>query len=205
MAPSSWSSKAVKRAIAFLTWLYALLLRAYPATFRRDYGSRMTRVFRDSCRDAVQQRGFASLIALCIHTFFDLFINAYLEQWHSFKEGAYSMVTSKRTGNSPLRLWIALVTTIIAFAVSLVASLNLYLLEDTSHLTETAYSLSPLLRFSYDGIYISALSAGVAVCAIVGYALVRRELLVIIGLSIVALLVAFAGFGGLLIRHLKLF
>jgi hypothetical protein len=101
----------------------------------------------------------------------------------------------------PQRLWIALIATILAFAVSLVASLNLYLLEDASQLTQAAYSASPLLRFSYDSIYLSALAAGVVVCAIVVYALVQSELLASIGLVGIALLVVFGGFGGLLVRH----
>ena len=81
------------------------------------------------------------------------------------------------------------------------SSLNLYLLEDASPLTQVAYGASPLLRFSYVAIYLSALAAGVAVSAIVAYSLVQRALFVITGLIIVTLIVAFGGFGGLLIRH----
>ncbi len=111
--------------------------------------------------------------------------------------------TDKRT--IPFRLWIALTATILAFIVSLVASLNLYLIEDPSPLTQIAYEASPLLRFSYDGIYLSALAAGVTVCAIVGYALVQRGAFVLPGLIVVALLVAFGGFGGLLVHHAIIF
>ncbi len=103
--------------------------------------------------------------------------------------------------NFPPRLWIALAATVIAFVVSLLASLNLYLLEDNNPLMQAAYSASPVLRFSYDGIYLSALVASVAVCAIVGYIIARTDVPMVIGLIFVALLVAFAGFGGLLIRH----
>src|SRR2546421_1577679 len=99
------------------------------------------------------------------------------------------------------RLWIAVATTIIAFVVSLLASINLYLLEDANPLTQAAYSASPLVRFSYDGVYLSALVACVAVCAIVGYAIVRADTSVIIGLILVTLLLLFAGFGGLLVRY----
>lgn len=101
----------------------------------------------------------------------------------------------------PPRLWAALVATMLAFVVSLLASLNLYLLEDDSPLTQAAYSAAPLLRFSYDGVYLSALVAGVAVCAIAGYAAVRSEAAVLLGLAVLALLVALGGFGGLLVRH----
>ena len=111
------------------------------------------------------------------------------------------MVADRHTQGIPSRLWVALVTTVIAFTASLLASLNLYLLEDMSHLTQTAYSAVPLLRFSYDGIYISALSAGVAVCAIVDYAFVQRKIFVAPTLIVITLLIAFAGFGGLLVRQ----
>ncbi len=101
----------------------------------------------------------------------------------------------------PLRLWFALAATLLAFVVSLVASINLYLLEDGNALTTAAYGASSVLRFSYDGVYLSALVAGVMVCAIGVYALVQDTARVLLGMSTVALLIAFAGFGGLLVRH----
>jgi hypothetical protein len=52
------------------------------------------------------------------------------------------------------RFWIAPAATIIALVASLVTSLNLYLLEDDNPLTQAAFSASPLLRLSYDGVYI---------------------------------------------------
>lgn len=201
MARSSRKS----RAIALSVWLYSLFLCAYPTTFRHTYGERMIRVFRDNCRAALQQRGALPLMRLWWQTVVDLIITACLERWQVFKEKSCTMATSRYTQRFPLRLWIALAATIIAFAVSLIASLNLYLLEDGSPLTQAAYSASSLLRFSYDGVYLSALAAGVAVCAMVGYALVQRTVLVVVGLVFVTLLVAFGGFGGLLVRHTATF
>lgn len=189
----------------FSIWLYNLFLRAYPATFQREYGSRMARVFRDNCRDVLQQRGRAAFIPFWWQMLSDLFLNACLEHWSVFQERTRSMTTSNDRKTVPLRLWIALIATILAFAVSLVASLNLYLIEDPSHLTQVAYGVSPLLRFSYDGLYLSALAAGVAMCAIIGYAFVQRAVFVLPGLIVVALLVAFGGFGGLLVHHATLF
>jgi hypothetical protein len=37
--------------------LYRLLLYAYPADFRREYGPEMAQLFRDTCRDAYRQNG----------------------------------------------------------------------------------------------------------------------------------------------------
>jgi hypothetical protein len=165
----------------------------------------MIRVFRDSCRAALQQRGVPSFISLWLQTLSDLAFTACLERWHVVKEKSRAMITSRHTQHFSPRLWVALAATIIAFIVSLVASLNLYLLEDGNPLTQAAYSASFLLRFSYDGVYISALAAGVAICAIVGYALVQRTVLVVIGLVVVMLIVTPGGFGGLLVRHADTF
>jgi hypothetical protein len=201
MAHPSSRKRGMSKALALSMWLYDLFLHAYPASFRRTYGLRMARVFHDSCRDAMLRHGVVSLVSLWLQTLADLLLTAYLERWSVLKEKTRAMTADTDSQNFPLRLWVALAATLLAFAVSLVASINLYLLEDTSSLTQAAYAASSWLRFSYDGIYLSALAAGVAVCAIVGYALVQRALLVIASLIIVALLVAFGGFGGLLVRH----
>ena len=201
MAHPSSKPRGVSKALALSTWFYRLFLHAYPATFRRAYGKRMANVFRDSCRDALQRHGVISLVPLWLRAFADLLLTSCLEQWSVLKEKAPTMTTHIHSQNFALRLWVALAATLLAFAVSLVASINLYLLEDANPLTQAAYVASPWLRFSYDGIYLTALAAGVAVCAIVGYVLVQRAALVAAGLIVVALLVAFGGFGGLLVRH----
>jgi hypothetical protein len=201
MARSTRNLRGVRRATALSVWLYSLCLCAYPATFRHLYGERMVRVFRDSCRDTMQQRGVASLVPLWLQTLSDLVFSACAERWRVFKQKGCSMDTYGHPRHFPLRLWVALAATVIAFVVSLVASLNLYLLEDASPLTPAAYSSSSLLRFSYDGVYLSALAAAVAVCAIVGYTLLQRNFPVVVGLVVVTLLVAIGGFGGLLVKH----
>lgn len=192
----------VGRVIALSEWLYGLFLHAYPATFRRTYGSRMACVFRDSCHDALQQHGVASLIPLWLHMLSDLVSSVCLEHWQHLKEETRIMANKQQF---PIRLWVTIVAIVIAFVVSVLASINLYLIEDSSRLTQVAYSASPLLRFSYDGIYLSALAASVAICAIIGYTLVRCTALVVIGLIFVTVLIALGGFGGLLVRHATTF
>src|ERR1700730_5896731 len=112
-----------------------------------------------------------------------------------------TMASQELSWNFRPRLWIAVATTILTCIVSLLASINLYLLEDGNPLTQAAYSASPLVRFSYDGVYLSALVACVAVCAIVGYAIARSDTSVVIGVILVSLLIIFGGFGGLLVRY----
>jgi hypothetical protein len=197
--------RRMKRALAFCVWLYGLFLYAYPAPFRRSYGERLARVFRDTCRATLEERGGVFLISLWRQTCTDLLWTACLERWQSFKENARFMASSEHSQQWPARLWVALIATLLAFSVELLASFNLYLLEDASRFSQAAYNASPLLRFSYDVIYLSALASGIAVCAVVGYALVHRRLVVTIGCVILTLLVAFGGFRGLLIHHLVTF
>ncbi|HLG77841.1 MAG TPA: hypothetical protein VFA09_01625 [Ktedonobacteraceae bacterium] len=111
------------------------------------------------------------------------------------------MASQGLTQNVRPRLWIAVAATIITFIVSLLVSISLYLLEDGNPLTQAAYSASPLVRFSYDAVYLSALVACVAVCAIVGYAITRSTPSVVFGLILISLLIIFGGFGGLLVRY----
>jgi len=111
------------------------------------------------------------------------------------------MALYRQSRHVSLRLWITIGTTFLACIVAVVVSINLYGIEDGSPLTRVAYSASSLLRFSYDGVYLSGLLAGVAACALIGYLLVRSEAPVVFSLIFIALLVAFGGFGGLIVRQ----
>ena len=198
--PSPRPGYGRRRALSLSVRLYRLLLYAYPAGFRQSYAERMVRVFADQCRAAVQDRGLLALIPLWLSTSCDTAFTAGIERWQAFKEKVGTMSTHRDTQSFPLRLWAALAATLLAFLVALVASLNLYLLEDSSPFSQAAYSASSLLRYSYDAVYLSALAAGVAICAIVGYSLVQSRILVAGALAAVAIVVALGGFGGLLAR-----
>jgi len=193
-----------QRALALSVCFYRLLLFAYPAPFRQAYGERLVRVFRDACRAALDQRGLPALLSLWGRMCCDLAWTACCERWQRLKENT-SMATFRHPRPVPLRLWIALAATFLALGVELLASFNLYLLEDASPLSLAAYTASPLLRLSYDAVYLSALASGVAACAAVGYALVQHRLLVSVGLVVLTFLIALAGIGGLLVRHAATF
>jgi hypothetical protein len=189
---------------AIIDRLYRLLLFAYPQQFRQRYGLLMAQAFRDSCRDRLHSNNSFSLFSFCLFALYDLVSNACLERIESIKRRI--IMGQERYGQGfPLRHWIAIGVTGITFLISLVASLNLYLLEDANPLAQIAYRTSPLLRFSYDGVYLSALAAGVAMCALIGYALVRHTMLVTAGLAALTVLVMLGGFGGLLVHHATTF
>jgi hypothetical protein len=53
-------------------WVYQLLLRAYPAQFRQEYGAQMAQLFRDACHDTQRQRGMLGILSLWLATLEDL-------------------------------------------------------------------------------------------------------------------------------------
>lgn len=163
---------------------YRLALWAYPASFRRAYGDELAQTFRDMYEEAQASGSTSRMVALWMVALADLLVSASGERISAMRPGI--VITASLTG--------------LAFIVSLLATLNLYLLEDQNALTAVAYRASPLLRVSYDAAYLSALVAGALVCGIVARALAPTGLAAYGIVGAVALLVALGGFGGLLIR-----
>ena len=60
-----------KRILTISNSLYRLLLVAYPAEFRREYGRHMAQVFRDRCVEEQRRRGITGLMGLWLHTLLD--------------------------------------------------------------------------------------------------------------------------------------
>ena len=52
-------------------WIYALMLRAYPTTFRREYSREMMLAFTTQARDAIQNRGTVGLVRFAVHIVWD--------------------------------------------------------------------------------------------------------------------------------------
>ena len=77
-----WTSQVVE---GFVVWregfversvrLYRLLLAAYPAPFRHEYGEAMVQLFSDTSRDAYRRRGLLGLVAVWPPALADLTIN----------------------------------------------------------------------------------------------------------------------------------
>ena len=61
-----------KPGLLFSHRLYALLLAAYPSTFRQEYGEQMAQVFRDRCRELSRQPHGVGLLRLWKETLLDL-------------------------------------------------------------------------------------------------------------------------------------
>ena len=51
--------------------LYTIMLRAYPAAFRRGYRREMALVFHDRARDAAETGGTVALVLFMLHTLRD--------------------------------------------------------------------------------------------------------------------------------------
>jgi hypothetical protein len=164
--------------------IYRLTLRAYPARFRQAFADELSQAFRDMYEDAQARGSTAHIARLWLFALSDLVRSATQERIIAMR---------------PIAL-IATLMTGAAFVVSLLASLNLYMLEDQNPLTLAAYRASPLLRLSYDAAYLSALVAGVMVCAVMARAFAPTGGAALVAVAALALVVVLGGFGGLLAR-----
>ncbi|MEO7000793.1 MAG: hypothetical protein ABI068_03235 [Ktedonobacterales bacterium] len=177
------SSRRAPAQTSRLLRLYRLALYLYPATFRRAFGEELWQTARDAHEVALAESAWTvALLWMAIGA--DLLRSALPERINAMRRA----------------LLLVAVMTCISGITSVFASLNLYLLEDANPLTTAAFGSSPLLRVSYDAAYLSALVAGVGLCAIVAYAAFGAHAAVAWVLAVLALLVALAGFGGLLAR-----
>ena len=70
--------------VALSVRIYQVLLVAYPTKFQQEYGSQMTQVFRDCCRQAYRQGGSYAMLKFWALTFFD-FLHSLIEE-HLQKE-----------------------------------------------------------------------------------------------------------------------
>jgi hypothetical protein len=68
------------RLISLSASVYRALLAAYPAQFKSEYGSHMAQVFRDCCRQAYQEGGTPSLLALWMRTTLD-YLKTIIEEY----------------------------------------------------------------------------------------------------------------------------
>lgn len=64
--------------------VYRLLLFAYPAEFRREYGAEMARFFDDRCREIAGAEGGALLWRFWLHILCDLAVSASAEHREAF-------------------------------------------------------------------------------------------------------------------------
>lgn len=70
-----WSSQVAEGLVECSVRLYRLLLAAYPAPFRREFGEAMVQLFRDTARDAYGRSGFLGVAAMWPPTLTDLTIS----------------------------------------------------------------------------------------------------------------------------------
>lgn len=61
--------------VTWSMWLYRLLLAAYPASFREEYGPEMVQVFRDTARDEHRRRGLVGLLMVWLRTLADFSVS----------------------------------------------------------------------------------------------------------------------------------
>jgi hypothetical protein len=103
--------------------IYRLFLLAYPAAFRRDFGPDMAQVFRDSCRDAYQQRGTLGVFNLWVPTILDLVVTAFEEHILEGLQMSRSNVI-RWSGLAILSASVLGIATIVSMQLKLSLSLN---------------------------------------------------------------------------------
>jgi hypothetical protein len=88
-------SSSANKSLAVSNRLYRLLLAAYPAEFRHEYGAHMAQVFRDRCREEQGRRrgvgGSAGLARVWMETILDLARTAPEEHLHNAGRGVRLM------------------------------------------------------------------------------------------------------------------
>lgn len=80
------SASSTNHVSSFSCRLHGLLLRCYPAQFRRMYAREMTRTFRDSYREAIQQHDRSGVLRLWGVVLYDLGVSLFIEYRSAFKE-----------------------------------------------------------------------------------------------------------------------
>jgi hypothetical protein len=75
---------------------YEMLVAAYPPGFRRTYGAQMVQVFRDTCRDRVNQSGALGLLALWLRTLSDAARSILIEHFSEWRQTMKNTTTWTR-------------------------------------------------------------------------------------------------------------
>jgi hypothetical protein len=149
--------------VSFSLSFYRLLLYAYPAEFRREYGLHMAQVFRDSCLAAERQDGLPGMLLLWIHTLVDFLISVFNE--HSQKE--ILMTKDKLTRLSGWGMILGTLLFVLGFALD-ASQVRLFIYR-TIGLPETAaqYNLSRAFA-DHVGVVIALLGVALITFGILG-------------------------------------
>ena len=102
------------RSVEFSVRVYELLIRAYPASFRREYGNEMTQVFRELARDALRQRGALGIMMAWFGVLSDLVWTA-LQEHLSELQGRIEMQTA---ASAIVSVFVAAIVCHFVFAVA---------------------------------------------------------------------------------------
>jgi predicted permease len=90
------SSPSVAVAVAW----YALLLRAYPVSFRRQYGTQMTEVFEDRCGSARRRHGRSAVAASCLAAVGEVLVNASKEHIGALRRTRHTTTPQPRKSSA---------------------------------------------------------------------------------------------------------
>jgi capsular polysaccharide biosynthesis protein len=111
------------RAVALSERWFRRLLVIYPKRHREEYGSSMTQLFRDQCRDAWEETGYWGVIKLWLHILPDLFRTSVLEHLSTLKE----KFMSKQSFSTPTTASVAVfvIVFVVVFGAAVLGSFML--------------------------------------------------------------------------------
>ena len=95
-----------RRTIALSVRVYEALIKAYPASFRREYGNEMTLVFGEHMTDTLQRRGATGLVMAWFRVLGDLSRTVPAEHFHEM----YGRIKMKSAAMAILSVILATIT-----------------------------------------------------------------------------------------------
>ena len=105
---------SLPRSVEISVRVYELLIRAYPLSFRSEYGDEMTRVFGELARDAHRQRGALGLMTTWFRVLADLARTARQEHLIELQRG----MDMKTAAFAVFSVFLAFIVCLVRFHVT---------------------------------------------------------------------------------------
>lgn len=193
--PSAMPGGTMPLLLAVTLWMHRKLLLTQPPAFRREYGSSITQVFRQTCLDAYRSNGAPGVLRLWLPACGDVLLGALAE---------YSLLILGTLKGSPLMVQYRRSASVIfgAFIAFVIAGIGFQ--KSGEYIMKTSLpDTYPLLAISYNAMMVGAVVALLAVLvggvpiafAALRYAVAHRrgDILARFAVPPVALLVIIAG------------
>ena len=124
------------RSIKFSVRIYKMLIKAYPASFRREYENEMILVFREHITDVLQKRGKVGLLTAWFRLLGDLACSAPKEHFREMQR----RIAMKNAALAVLSVFLAAIAYLVIFAVMVLIGLFPLVVANSSILVNKTIS-----------------------------------------------------------------